>query len=235
MLDFSALEPGRAATDEIARIASDLKLASDDQVRLRQTGTVPMDDDEFGSVRQNSALNAAVSLLAVFIILWLALRSARIIFAAAISVFVGLAIATAAGLFLVGALNLMSVAFFVLFVGLGIDFGIQFSVRYRAERHDNPDLRAALRGAAAKAGAPLALAAAATAVGFGAFLPTNYRGLSELGLIAGTGMIIAFIASITLLPALLAVLNPPGERYPVGFAALAPMERFLERCSRRLP
>ena len=143
--------------------------------------------------------------------------------------FVGLTVSTAFGLFLVGALNVISVAFFVLFVGLGIDFGIQFSVRYRAERHDHPDLHTALLSAAKKAGSPLALAAMATAVGFSSFLPTAYRGLSELGEIAGAGMIIAFIASITLLPALLAVLKPPGEQLPIGFAALAPVDRFLAR------
>src|SRR5207244_10237674 len=123
------------------------------------------------------------------------LHSLRIIFAVAVSLFVGLAVSTAAGLLLVGALNLISVAFFVLFVGLGVDFGIQFSVRYRAERHDYPDLHAALRSAATKAGGPLALAVAATSVGFLSFLLTDYRGLSELGHIAGVGMIIAFIGN----------------------------------------
>src|SRR5215813_11179879 len=109
-------------------------------------------------------------------ILWLALRSARIIFAVAVSITLGLAMSAAWGLFLIGALNLISLGFFVLFVGLGIDFGIQFSVRYRAERHDCDDLRAAAASAngppafiavlckAMKAGGPLALAAAATAV-----------------------------------------------------------------------
>ena len=104
---------------------------------------------------------------------------------------------------LVGTLNLISVAFFVLFVGLGIDFGLQFAVRYRAERHDTGALRPALLSAARKAGGPLALAAAATALGFFSFMPTSYRGLSELGQIAGCGMIIAFLTSITLVPALL--------------------------------
>src|SRR5262249_45999134 len=105
----------------------------------------------------------------------------------------------------------------------------QFSVRYRAERHDQPDLHAALRSAAMKAGGPLALAATATAVGFASFLPTPYRGLSELGQIAGAGMIIAFVTSITLLPALLAVLKPRGEPHAIGFASLAPVDRFLEQ------
>jgi len=228
VLDYSALQPGRAATDAIAKAVSDLDLKSQ-QVRVRQSGRIPIDDDEFGTIRQNAGFNAALTLLVLLIILWLAMHSWRIIFAVFVSLFVGLAIATAAGLLLVGALNVISVAFFVLFVGLGVDFGIQFSVRYRAERHDYPELRSALRSAAQKAGGPLTLAAVATAVGFSSFLPTAYRGLAELGEIAGTGMIIAFITSVTVLPSLLAILNPPGELYRVGFAALAPVDRFLER------
>jgi len=228
VLDFMVLEPGRAATDAIAQTASDLKLGADYQARVRQTGRIPTDDDEFGTLKENAGLNAAVSLLAVLIILWLALRSARIIFAVAVSLLVGLAISAAWGLFLVGALNLISIAFFVLFIGLGVDFGIQFNVRYRAERHDYPELRTALHSTAVKVGGPLALAALATAVGFSSFLPTAYRGLSELGEIAGSGMIIAFVTSITLLPALLAVLNPPSEPHPMGFTQLAPVDRFLE-------
>ena len=130
---------------------------------------------------------------------------------------------------MVGALNLISVAFAVLFVGIGVDFGIQFSVRYRHERHSLEALREALVAAGRNAGKPLALAAAATMAGFYAFLPTAYRGVSELGLIAGTGMVIAFLTSITLSPALLVLLNPPGEPDDVGYRMLAPVDRFMAR------
>ncbi|HEY7299866.1 MAG TPA: MMPL family transporter [Xanthobacteraceae bacterium] len=229
VLDFSALEPGRAATDAVVQIASELKLRDRYQARVRQTGQVAIDDDEFGTLKHNAVLNGTLSILAVLIILWLALHSFRVILAVVICVSVGLAFSTAVGLLLVGALNIISVAFFWLFIGLGVDFAIQFSVRYRAERHDYPDLGAALRSAALKAGGPLALAAAATAVGFASFVPTDYRGLSELGEIAGIGMLIAFVISITLLPALLALLKPPGEPSAVGFSWLAPLDRFLER------
>jgi uncharacterized protein len=228
-LDFGALEPGRAATDAIREITTNLRLAADYGAHVRLTGLIPIDDDELGTLTQNIGLNVTLSLLAVLSILWLALRSARIILAVAVSIALGLAMSAAWGLLLVGALNLISLGFFVLFVGLGIDFGIQFSVRYRAERYDCGDLCAALHRTAIKAGAPLALAAASTAIGFASFLPTDYRGLSELGKIAGCGMIIAFFTSITLLPALLALLNPPGEPHSIGFAALAPVDRFLER------
>src|SRR2546428_272220 len=109
-------------------------------------------------------------------------------------------LATAAfGLLVFGTFNLISVAFAVLFVGLGVDFGIQFCVCYRARRYASGDLHMALRDAGAEVGGALALAAAATAAGFYAFVPTEYRGVSELGVIAGTGMIVAVLASITLL------------------------------------
>ena len=128
-----------------------------------------------------------------------------------VTVLVGLALTAALGLMMVGALNLISVYFAVLFVGIGVDFGIQFSVRYRAERHEIDDLRGALKQAGRFVGAPLTLAATATAAGFLSFLPTDYRGVSELGLIAGFGMLIAFATSVSLLPALIRLLGPPGE------------------------
>jgi uncharacterized protein len=228
VLDFSALQPGHAATALISSLACDLRFA-DRGILVRQTGQVPIDDDQFGTLRQSAFLNIAVSVAGVLAVLWLALRSFRIIVAVAASLVIGLAVSTAAGLLLTGALNVISVAFFVLFIGLGVDFGLQFSVRYRAERHNHPDLATALASAAGKVSLPLALAALATATGFCSFLPTDYRGLAELGEIAGVGMLIAFATSVTVLPALLALLKPPREPDPVGFAALAPVDRFLER------
>jgi hypothetical protein len=227
VLDFKALEPGRAASNAIADTARRLELARDYQARVRVTGLVPMDDAQFATLKESAAFNAVISISAVLIILWLALHSWKIILAVLVSVLCGMTFTAALGLFLVGSLNLISVAFFVLFVGLAVDFGIQYSVRYRAERHEIGTLKPALTGAAKKAGWSLALAAAATAIGFSAFLPTDYRGLSELGLIAGPGMIIAFLTSITLLPALLRVLGPPPEPEQMGFAALAPVDNFL--------
>ncbi|HVX36032.1 MAG TPA: MMPL family transporter [Hyphomicrobium sp.] len=229
ILDFGELQPGAEASEIIRETARQLGLTPDHGVRVRLTGSVPMADEEFGTVAEGAALNTSVTIAAVLVILWLALKSGRIILAVIVSLFVGLALTAAAGLAMVGALNLISVAFAVLFVGIGVDFGIQFSVRYRQERHNRDSLREALVAAGRKAGKPLALAAAATTAGFYAFLPTAYRGVSELGLIAGSGMIIAFLTSITLLPALLVLLNPPGEPDEVGYRALAPVDRFMAR------
>ena len=73
------------------------------------------------------------------------------------------------------------------------------------------------------------MAAAATAAGFFSFLPTKYIGVGELGLIAGIGMIVAFVLAITMLPALLMLAAPQGEAKEVGFRSLATIDRFLAR------
>jgi hopanoid biosynthesis associated RND transporter like protein HpnN len=229
ILDYSELEPGLKATDAIRKAAADLKFATDYQASLRLTGPVPLADEEFATIKENAALNATVTIAIVLFILWLALRWFRIIFAVFVSLVVGLAVTAAAGMLMVGTLNLISVYFAVLFVGLGVDFGLQFSVRYRAERHEVDDLHEALLYSGRRAGAPLTLAALATAAGFLSFLPTDYKGVSELGLIAGVGMLIAFFTSITLLPALLSRLKPPSEPHHLGYTALAPVDAFLER------
>jgi hopanoid biosynthesis associated RND transporter like protein HpnN len=229
VLDYSEIEPGLKASDAIRQAATDLNLASAYQARLRLTGPVPMNDDQFATIKENAALNAIITIAVVLFILWLALRWWRIIFAVFASLAVGLSVTAALGLLMVGALNLISVYFAVLFVGLGVDFGLQFSVRYRAERHEVDGLYEALLHAGRRAGAPLTLAALATAAGFLSFLPTAYRGLSELGLIAGIGMLVAFLTSITLLPALLNELKPRSEPRALGYAFLAPVDAFLER------
>ena len=228
-LDFAELQPGRKAEDGIRHAAADLGLQRKFGATVELTGQVPMNDDQFSVIQYSAVRDTLTAVFGVVIILLLALRSWKIVAAVLFSLVVGLAVTAALGLAMVGAFNLISVAFFVLFVGLGVDFGIQFSVRYRAERNDHPDLFEALRWAARKTGNQLALAAVATAVGFFAFLPTSYRGLSELGLIAGCGMLVAFVCAITLVPAALVSLKPPGEPAPVGFLFLAPLDDFLQR------
>ncbi|MCK1640788.1 MMPL family transporter [Bradyrhizobium sp. 157] len=229
ILDYNALEPGKDATDAIRQAATDLNFAGQYSARVRLTGPVPIANEEYSTVQDGAIVNGVATVLIVLVILWMALHSAKIIFAVFVNLFIGLALTTAVGLMMVGSLNLLSIAFAVLFVGLGVDFGIQFSVRYRSERFKNEDLALALESAARRSAVPLSLAAMATAAGFLCFLPTDYKGISELGKIAGAGMLIAFISSITVLPAMLKLLHPPGESEPVGYAFLAPVDAFLER------
>jgi len=169
ILNFSALQPGAEATAAIRQAAVDLNLMGDYGAKVDLTGRVPLNDDQFSVLQQSTVRDTLTALIGVLIVLWLALRSWKIIASVFLSLIVGLTVTTALGLVMVGAFNLISIAFFVLFVGLGVDFGIQFSVRYRSERHERNDLHAALRSAARKIATPLALAAAATAVAFFSF------------------------------------------------------------------
>ena len=226
-LDYQALQPGEDAVAAIEQQAAKLGLDAAHGVSVRTTGEVPLADEEFATLEENIGIVGLIMALAMLLTLWLATRSAKIVAAIVVTIIAGLVITTAAGMLAVHTLNLISVAFIPLFVGLGVDFGIQISVRFNAERLDGHDTPDALRRAATALSAPLALAAGAVFLGFGAFLPTDYIGISELGIIAGIGMVIALLLSITLLPALLTLLKPGTPRREVGFREAAPLDRWL--------
>jgi hopanoid biosynthesis associated RND transporter like protein HpnN len=227
VLDYSSLQPGEAATKVVRQIAADLNLTPSTGVRVRLTGSVPLNDEEFASVAEGAGVATALCGVLVFGLLFLAMRSWRIVLPIALTLVAGLIASTAFATAAVGSLNLISVAFAVMFIGIAVDFGIQFGGRYRDQRNREPDHAEALRNTAKIIASPLAMAAGSTALGFLAFIPTDYRGVSELGLIAGVGMMIAFILNITLLPALMTLMNPPAEAENIGFKALAPLNDFL--------
>ena len=153
-LDYSELEPGKDATDAIRQAATDLNFAGQYGARVRLTGPVPIANEEYSTVQEGAIVNGVATVLIVLVILWMALHSSKIIFAVFVNLFIGLSLTTAVGLMMVGSLNLLSIAFAVLFVGLGVDFGIQFSVRYRSERFKNEDLALALESAASRSRGP---------------------------------------------------------------------------------
>jgi hypothetical protein len=225
-LDFSALSPGATAAEAIREAAAHLDIPG---TRFRMTGEIPMADEEFASVAEGAVRNTLLSFALVALLLWLALRSWRLILPVLATLLLGLLTTAAFGALAIGPFNPLSIAFAVLFIGLGVDFGIQYAIRFREQRHEAGGLPAAIAAAGAVAGPGILLAAMAIAGGFLAFLPTDYRGVSELGAIAGFGMLVAAFLSLTLLPALLRLLSPPGEPEEIGWAALAPLERVLAR------
>ena len=273
-LDFGSVQPGEAATAFIRKSAQEAGFDAAHGVRVRLTGDVPMADEEFATLGENAVRNVAVMLIALLGMLWFAVRSWRAVLAIVATLVLGLAVSVAFGLALFGAFNLISVAFAVLFVGLGVDFGIQYAVAYRTVRarpefeveaeaeaeaeadadadadagpvarvgadveagaavavgvgaYPEHEALALARAASLRTGAPLALAALAIAAGFFAFAPTDYRGVSELGVIAGTGMLIAFAASVSVLPALLRLLSVRGGEGEMGLRLFAPVDAWL--------
>lgn len=234
VLDFGALSPGAKASQAVRDVAESLHLTPERGVSVRLTGSVALNDEEFASVAEGTGLATIVSIVLVITLLFLALRSLRLIAPILITLFVGLIATTAAAMATVGSLNLISVAFAVMFVGIAVDFGIQFGVRFRDEHHKEPDTGKAMLSAARLIAAPITFAAAASAIGFLAFIPTDYRGVSELGMIAGMGMGMAFLLNLTLLPALLSIFKPPAEPEAIGYAWALPVDRFLAAHRRKL-
>ena len=214
ILDFNDLLSGQKPTAFIRAAARQARLDPVHGVRVRLTGPVPLQDEEFATLADRAGLIGSLAAAAILIMLWMAVRSPRLIAAIVTTTLVGLVCAAAVGLLVFHRFNVISVAFIPLFVGLGIDFGIQMSVRFRAERETGLEVREALVAAGAGMGRSLTLAATAIAAGFLAFAPTAYVGVSQLGVIAGLGMFIALILNLTLLPALIALLGAPSGAAP---------------------
>jgi uncharacterized protein len=226
-LQFDQLEPGRPATEAIRTAVRTLQLDPAHGVRVRLTGPVRLEDEELSTLTQRAFLIAACALTAIIVMLWMAVRSVRLIGAILVTTLLGLIAAVTVGLIVFTRFNVISVAVIPLFVGLGIDFGIQFSVRYRAERTGDTAVRAALVTTGRTMGRSLCLAATAIAAGFFAFTPTAYYGVSQLGTIAGVGMFIALILSLTVLPALIRLTRPPGANRGSVHPGLERIDSFV--------
>jgi uncharacterized protein len=227
VLDFSGLEPGATARTEIRRLASELGFSSESGVHLRLTGPVALDDEQFATLREGALRSTVLSVVMVCAILFIALRSVKLVGAIIVTLAAGFMLTAGFAALAIGSLNLISIAFGVLFIGLAVDFSIQFSVRYRDQRHRLGTFPAALRGTALTIGPSLVLAAGATAIGFLSFVPTRYTGIQALGWIAGGGMLIAIALNFLLLPALLTIVRPRGEPEAIGFRRAAPLDRWL--------
>jgi predicted RND superfamily exporter protein len=218
-LDFDLLFPGEPALTRIRTVADSLGLTAKDGVGVRLTGFVPMSEEELRSAAGGMKTAGALALIMVGLILYAGLRSARLIAAALITLLVGLVLTAAFAALAVGHLNLISMAFAVLYIGLGIDYAIHYSLRYRELRTRGAANQDALQQTAGDVGASLLMSAVTTAACFFAFVPTDFEGVSELGLIGGAGMLISFAITITLLPALFSLVPfrpTPGEAPLVG-------------------
>jgi uncharacterized protein len=222
-LDFGSLAPAGKAMKAVRQAAAELNLDQDNGVRVRLSGTAALSKEELQSVEEGMGTAGILSLILVLGLLGLGLRSKRLIFATVLTLIMGLIWTAGFAIFALGQLSLISVAFAVLFIGLSIDLGIHFGLRYKESIDTGAFHDEALKEATEGVGGALTLAAFASSIAFYSFLPTDYRGLAELGLIAGTGMFIAFFANLTILPALLTLmpLKPGSAKWGKGVAGAA--------------
>ena len=226
VLDGATLAGGEAAIQAIYRIRDELGLYEANGIKIRLTGDVVLNYETLLIVNKAMGLTTLASFILVAFVLVIGLGSARLVLASLLTLLLGFIWTLGFALFFVGRLNLISVAFGVLFIGLGIDYGIQYCIRYRELITSGLDHHGAVVETAKGLGVGLRLCAVAAAIGFYSFLPTPYTGVSELGLIAGTGMLINLFATLSLLPAFLTL-------FPLKKAGLK--EFTLDRSLYKLP
>ncbi|MHC8509243.1 MAG: MMPL family transporter [Rhodospirillales bacterium] len=214
-LDFSSLEPAARAIRAIYKTAEDLGLDESAGVRIRLTGSAVLEHEELQSVQQGMGLAGALAFTIVTIVLVWGLGSIRAALAVLVTLAAGLVFTAAFAILALGSLNLISVAFAVLFVGLGVDFGIHMALRCREEAAEGAE--DPVGEGTRRVGYALGLCTLTSMTAFFAFLPTDYTGLAELGLIAGAGMVIALAVTIILLPALIRL-------FGAGHAARRPVK-----------
>ena len=234
LFDFNSLQPAERAVTLIRSTAAELRLTPEHGIRVRLTGEPVMMEEELKSVEESIGFANLLSLGIVVALLIIGLRSIRLVEAATFSLLVGLAWTACFAVGVVGELNLISVAFAVLFIGFGVDFGIHFCMR--AKEYIDADLGPglALEEAAAGVAPGLTLTTISASIGFLAFLPTDYKGLVELGIISSAGMVVALATSLSIVPAYIS-LRPPRKSDARRQRAIgAGLERVLNRRARSI-
>ncbi|MCH2169353.1 MMPL family transporter [Myxococcota bacterium] len=226
VVDFGTLNPAEVAMSKLSEVVEELELTPDSGVHVRATGVLPLSYEEMANMSTQMIWAGIGSFGAVGAILVFGLGSLRLVLASLTTLAVGLAWTGGVAALVVGRLNLISVAFGVLFIGLTIDFAIHLCVRFRDELGAARPANDALIQAAADVGGSLAICALTTAIGFFAFAPTEYAGVAELGIIAGAGMFVGLFTNLTLLPALITLWVPETRVAPPSQSAPG-IEGFL--------
>lgn len=204
VLDTTRLSPARPALDEIRAAIASLPPEIAAQVEIGVTGEPALRAEEMESVFGTIGLSTALSLLLVAILLRTGLRATGRSIVGLISLLVSIVLTTGFAAVTVGTLNLVSVAFVVLMVGMGIDFAIHILAHIAETRRQGVPPVDAVLLTGTRTGMALALNAATAALAFLAFATTDFTGMAQLGLIGSGGVIIAFAVATTLIPAVIA-------------------------------
>jgi len=198
--------PAKQTIKTVRQAAEQLHLQENYGITISITGTPVVNYEDMRSVRIDITIASLISFVLVGIILYLGLGSFRLVLAGLATLATGLVWTIGFAILVIGQLNMISVTFVVLFIGLGIDFSIQIFLRYKEFFAAGKGHGQAISEAVNVTFNTLLICTISTAIGFYVFVPTAYIGASELGLIAGTGMFFILLASITILPILMNLL-----------------------------
>lgn len=215
VLDMSRLQPARPAVQAIDKAVKLLVKAGDFEVTAGITGTAVLRTEELNSVRDGIGISLGFSFLFILVLLMVALRSWVLVATSLLALIMTILITAGFAALMYEALNLVSIAFMVLLVGLGIDFMIHFAMHVQEERTLGRTCQESIKASNHHIGAALALCAPTSAIAFLAFAPTDFTGMTQLGVVSGFGVLVAFGVAVTLLPAVFALLPPnSGIRNP---------------------
>ncbi|MFL2660342.1 MAG: MMPL family transporter [Alphaproteobacteria bacterium] len=185
-----------------SEIYNDLRSISnsfESNTQIDYTGGLIIDYEEISSVSSGAFISGVLSFILVALLLWILFRDAYVIFSILITIIVGLILTLGVTTKFIGSLNLISVAFAVLFIGLSVDFGIQICSRVFEDKFLFKAHSEKIIGVFKT----LLMASIPAIVGFLSFIPTDYIGLSELGIISAIGLVLGLFINTTLLPCLL--------------------------------
>lgn len=212
-LDFTRLQPAKPAIAELRTEITALEGDFGGRVETFITGDPALRADELSAVTSGIELSFLISFLSVGVLLLICYRSVRLSLATMASLVITIVLTGAFAAAAVGELNLISVAFTVLLVGLGLDFAIHLLLHIQERRGAGEDMATALKGSVHEVGPALTLAALTTTLGFFAFIPTAFDGIAQLGIIAGVGVLIALFVSLTFIPAALGAFGGEGRAF----------------------
>ncbi|MDP6979474.1 MAG: MMPL family transporter [Myxococcota bacterium] len=236
VLDFMNVFSASKPMAEIRELAEELGFTPETGVTIRITGNPALNYEEMFGIVWEVGVGGVVCFFVVCIILYFAFHSVKLMVVCVIALLTGLIWTGAFAAAAIGHLNIVSMAFAVLFIGLGVDFGIHLGMRYGELMQEGCSHEEAMRGSADSVGSSLLICAVTTAIGFFVFVPTQYLGVAELGLIAGAGMFIILFQTLTLFPALLStgLAIKPGSIQNVWYVFKHHWWRPLERVPGRV-
>ncbi len=225
-LETNSLSAGEAALEKVRSIVKEFASSSSaNALKMRVTGDVALRGENLAEVRNSVGAATLVSLVLVGLIIYIGLGGyGRLMIASLVTLIIGLVWTTGFAIAFIGSLNMISVTFGVLFIGLGIDYSIQFCLRHKELLESGSSHRESLATTSVGVGRSLLLSCITTAIGFYAFLPTAYAGVAELGMISGTGMFISFIANLTILPALIELMPVRAKKGPKTDAVMTAVQ-----------
>jgi hopanoid biosynthesis associated RND transporter like protein HpnN len=205
-LHFEELMPAEKAIGAIDKILAGTLQGELADVRVRKTGEVVLEYEEMQTISTGVSIASVASLILVCLTLWIAYRSLKLMFATFVSLTMGLVFSLGFATVAIGQLNLISIGFAVLFIGMGDAYSSHFCLRYRELVLRGHSQQKALQETLTSTGSALTLSAITAAIGLYAYIPTAYSGVAELGIIAGTSMFIALATTFTVMPALMKVM-----------------------------